>query len=119
MCSISSRSPERHQDGDTSTYTVGTSDVDISATFKYNGGTSAPSYVYRPIGVYDDDGDWLEDNSGSSFPRPSSDGKVVLDGVLPNQTFYIKLGDAGNDYVTELSGGGRGPREPACRRQPL
>lgn len=38
------------QDGDTSTYTVGTSDVDISATFKYNGGTSAPSYVYRPIG---------------------------------------------------------------------
>ncbi len=95
------------QDGDTSTYTVGTSDVDISATFKYNGGTSAPSYVYRPIGVYDDDGDWLEDNSGSSFPRPSSDGKVVLDGVLPNQTFYIKLGDAGNDYVTELSGGGK------------
>lgn len=95
------------QDGDTSTYTVGTSDVDISATFKYNGGTSVPSYVYRPIGVYDDDGDWLEDNSGSSFPRPSSDGKVVLDGVLPNQTFYIKLGDAGNDYVTELSGGGK------------
>ena len=95
------------QDGETSTYTVGTSDVDISATFKYNGGTSAPSYVYRPIGVYDDDGDWLEDNSGSSFPRPSSDGKVVLDGVLPNQTFYIKLGDAGNDYVTELSGGGK------------
>ena len=95
------------QDGDTSTYTVGASEVNISATFKYNGGTSAPSYVYRPIGVYDDDGDWLEDNSGSSFPRPSSDGKVVLDGVLPNQTFYIKLGDAGNDYVTELSGGGK------------
>lgn len=95
------------QDGETSTYTVGTTEVNISATFKYNGGTSAPSYVYRPIGVYDDDGDWLEDNSGSSFPRPSSDGKVVLDGVLPNQTFYIKLGDAGNDYVTELSGGGK------------
>lgn len=90
------------------TYTVGSSPVTISAIFKYDGSSaSTPSYVYRPIGVYDDDGDWLEDNSGSSFPRPSSDGKVVLDGVLPNQTFYIKLGDAGNDYVTELSGGGK------------
>lgn len=90
------------------TYTVGSSPVTISAIFKYDGSSaSTPSYVYRPIGVYDDDGDWLEDNSGSSFPRPSSDGKVVLDGVLPNQTFYIKLGDAGNDYVTELSSGGK------------
>lgn len=96
------------------TYTVGSSPVTISAIFKYDGSSaSTPSYVYRPIGVYDDDGDWLEDNSGSSFPRPSSDGKVVLDGVLPNQTFYIKLGDAGNDYVTELSSGGKARREPA------
>lgn len=85
-----------------------TADIAVSASFEYDGSSaSTPSYVYRPIGVYDDDGDWLEDNSGSSFPRPSSDGKVVLDGVLPNQTFYIKLGDAGNDYVTELSGGGK------------
>lgn len=85
-----------------------TADIAVSASFEYDGSSaSTPSYVYRPIGVYDDDGDWLEDNSGSSFPRPSSDGKVVLDGVLPNQTFYIKLGDAGNDYVTELSSGGK------------
>ena len=84
-----------------------TGDITVSASFEYNGGASTPTYVHRPLGVYDDEGDWLEDNSGSSFPRPSSDGKVVLDGVLPNQTFYIKLGDANSDLITTLSGGGK------------
>ena len=90
------------------TYAVAASDISIKADFKYDGTTgSSTAYVHRPLGVYDDEGDWLEDNSGSSFPRPSSDGKVVLDGVLPNQTFYIKLGDANSDLITTLSGGGK------------
>ena len=90
------------------TYTVGSDNLALKATFQYDGGASNDAYVYRPLGVYDDEGDPLEDNTGSTFGRGViSEGKVVLDGVLPNQTFYIKLGEAGSDYITTLSGGGK------------
>ena len=48
-----------------------------------------------PTGVFDDDGDTLEDKDGDAFDIDSiaGDGRITLDGVRPNRTFYIQLGD--------------------------
>lgn len=84
-----------------------TADTAITATFTAISYTGSTGYVTQPIAVYDEDGETLEDNSGDNFEIDdiASNGRLTLDGLLPNQTFYIKLGETGNDLATILSDG--------------
>ena len=84
-----------------------TADTTITATFTAISYTGSTGYVTQPIAVYDEDGETLEDNSGDNFEIDdiASNGRLTLDGLLPNQTFYIKLGETGNDLATILSDG--------------
>ncbi|WP_101908279.1 InlB B-repeat-containing protein [Marasmitruncus massiliensis] len=84
-----------------------TADTAITATFTAISYTGSTGYVTQPIAVYDEDGETLEDNSGDNceIDDIASNGRLTLDGLLPNQTFYIKLGETGNDLATILSDG--------------
>ncbi|RGE67219.1 InlB B-repeat-containing protein [Anaerotruncus colihominis] len=63
--------------------------------------------VAMPTGVFDDDGDTLEDKDGDAFNIDSiaGDGRITLDGVRPNRTFYIQLGDDRFNPTTILDDG--------------
>ena len=65
---------------------------------------SSAGRVHAPIAVQDEEGAPLEDKDGDVFNirAISSDGRLVLDGVTPGQTFYIKLGESGYDLPTTL-----------------
>lgn len=65
---------------------------------------SSAGRVHAPIAVQDEEGAPLEDKDGDAFNirAISSDGRLVLDGVTPGQTFYIKLGESGYDLPTTL-----------------
>ena len=65
---------------------------------------SGAGRVHAPIAVQDEEGAALEDKDGDAFNirAISSEGRLVLDGVTPGQTFYIKLGENGYDLPTTL-----------------
>lgn len=96
--------------GTSSAYTQSatvTGDTVIAVTFTAIAYTGSAGYVTQPIAIYNEDGEVLEDNSGDEFEIDdiASNGKLTLDGLLPNQTFYIKLGETGNDLTTILNDG--------------
>lgn len=65
---------------------------------------SGAGRVHAPIAVQDEEGAVLEDKDGDAFHirAIASEGRLVLDGVTPGQTFYIKLGENGYDLPTTL-----------------
>ena len=65
---------------------------------------SGAGRVHAPIAVQDEEGAALEDKDGDAFHirAIASEGRLVLDGVTPGQTFYIKLGENGYDLPTTL-----------------
>lgn len=65
---------------------------------------SSAGWVHAPIAVQDEEGAPLKDKDGDAFNirAVSCEGRLVLDGITPGQTFYIKLGESGYDLPTTL-----------------
>ena len=82
-------------------------DLTVAASFGAYAPNGDKGSVAMPTGVFDDDGDTLEDKDGDAFDIDSiaDDGRITLDGVRPNRTFYIQLGDDRFNPTTILDDG--------------
>ncbi|WP_303790044.1 hypothetical protein [Anaerotruncus colihominis] len=108
---VSEAMPALPNPGRALTFTAAVKSDATALTVAASFGAYAPNgdkgSVAMPTGVFDDDGDTLEDKDGDAFDIDSiaGDGRITLDGVRPNRTFYIQLGDDSFDPATVLDDG--------------